>query len=47
MERQAQKISLTAAGMRALKQWLAVPIPDWVAGRVNSRYTKIHAGSML
>ena len=31
-KRQAKKISMTAAGKRALQKWLAVPIPDWVAG---------------
>ena len=31
-KRRGQRISLTASGSCALKQWLSVPIPDWVAG---------------
>ena len=31
-KRHGKKISLTAAGSRALKRWLATPVPDWVAG---------------
>src|SRR5215469_2976786 len=31
-KRHGRKISLTRAGARALKQWLATPVPDWVAG---------------
>lgn len=30
--RRGHQISLTAAGARALKRWLALPIPEWVAG---------------
>ena len=31
-KRRGQRISVTASGSRALKQWLCVPIPEWVAG---------------
>ena len=31
-KRRGQRISVTASGLRALEQWLSVPIPDWVAG---------------
>lgn len=31
-KRRGHQISLTPAGSRALKNWLAVPIPEWVAG---------------
>jgi DNA-binding PadR family transcriptional regulator len=31
-KRRGQRISVTASGSRALKQWLSVPIPEWVAG---------------
>src|SRR5579862_3154550 len=31
-KRRGYRISLTAAGSRALQSWLAVPIPGWVAG---------------
>ena len=31
-KRQGHKISLTEPGKRALQKWLAIPIPDWVAG---------------
>jgi DNA-binding PadR family transcriptional regulator len=31
-KRRGQRISVTASGSRVLKQWLSVPIPEWVAG---------------
>ncbi|HEY6970103.1 MAG TPA: PadR family transcriptional regulator [Candidatus Angelobacter sp.] len=31
-KRHGKKIWLTAAGARALKRWLATPVPNWVAG---------------
>jgi DNA-binding PadR family transcriptional regulator len=31
-KRRGHQISLTAAGSRALKLWLSLPIPEWVAG---------------
>lgn len=31
-KRRGHQISLTAAGSQALRQWLALPIPEWVAG---------------
>ena len=31
-KREAQQVSPTAAGIRALKRWMAIPISDWVAG---------------
>jgi DNA-binding PadR family transcriptional regulator len=31
-KRRGHHISLTAAGSRALKTWLSLPVPDWVAG---------------
>ena len=31
-KRRGQRISVTAPGSHALKQWLSVPIPEWVAG---------------
>lgn len=31
-KRRSQRISVTPSGSRALKQWLSVPIPEWVAG---------------
>lgn len=31
-KRRGQRISVTASGSYALKQWLSVPIPEWVAG---------------
>jgi len=31
-KRRGNQISVTAAGSRALEQWLSVPIPEWVAG---------------
>jgi len=31
-KRRGQRISVTAPGSRALKQWLSVAIPEWVAG---------------
>jgi DNA-binding PadR family transcriptional regulator len=31
-KREAQQIYPAAAGMRALKQWMAIPTSDWVAG---------------
>jgi DNA-binding PadR family transcriptional regulator len=31
-KRKGNQISLTAAGLRVLRRWLAVPLQDWVAG---------------
>src|SRR5580704_15057131 len=31
-KRRGHQISLTAAGSRALRLWLALPVPEWVAG---------------
>ncbi len=31
-KRRGHRISLTAAGSKALRLWLAVPVPEWVAG---------------
>lgn len=31
-KRRGYRISLTTAGSRALQLWLAIPIPEWVAG---------------
>jgi len=31
-KRRGHQISLTTAGLRALRLWLSLPIPDWVAG---------------
>jgi DNA-binding PadR family transcriptional regulator len=31
-KRRGNQISLTAAGLKALRRWLAVPLQDWVAG---------------
>jgi DNA-binding PadR family transcriptional regulator len=31
-KRRGHRISISSSGSRALKQWLSVPIPEWVAG---------------
>src|SRR5260370_19671445 len=31
-KRRGHRISITSSGSWALKQWLSVPIPEWVAG---------------
>jgi DNA-binding PadR family transcriptional regulator len=31
-KRRGHRISISSSGSRALKQWLSVPVPEWVAG---------------